>query len=39
MNKLKKPYDDCIRKKIEVTYIKISDEFKSCDNLSKGWLK
>jgi peptidyl-prolyl cis-trans isomerase SurA len=39
MNKRTKTYDDWIRKKIEVTYIKISDEFKSCDNLSKGWLK
>jgi peptidyl-prolyl cis-trans isomerase SurA len=39
MNKRTKTYDDWIRKKIEVTYIKISDEFKSCDFLSKGWLK
>lgn len=39
MNKRTKTYDDWIRKKIEITYIKISDEFKSCDFLSKGWLK
>jgi peptidyl-prolyl cis-trans isomerase SurA len=39
MNKQSKTYDDWIKKKIEVTYIKISDEFKSCDFLKKGWLK
>ncbi len=39
MNKQSKTYDDWLKKKIEVTYIKISDEFKSCDFLQKGWLK
>jgi peptidyl-prolyl cis-trans isomerase SurA len=39
MNKRTKTYDDWIRKKIENTYIKVSDEFKSCDFLKKGWLK
>lgn len=39
MNKRTKTYDDWLKKKIEVTYIKISDEFKSCDFLQKGWLK
>lgn len=34
-----KIYDKWIAKKIETTYIKISDEFRSCDFLSKGWLK
>jgi peptidyl-prolyl cis-trans isomerase SurA len=39
MNKRTKTYDDWIKKKIGITYIKISDEFKSCDFLKKGWLK
>ncbi|HOB85202.1 MAG TPA: peptidylprolyl isomerase [Bacteroidales bacterium] len=39
MNKRSKTYDDWIKKKIGVTYIKVSDEFKSCDFLGKGWLK
>jgi peptidyl-prolyl cis-trans isomerase SurA len=39
MNKRSKTYDDWIKKKIEVTYIRVSDEFKSCDFLNKGWLK
>jgi len=34
-----KAYDKWIDKKIESTYIRISDEFKSCDFLKKGWLK
>jgi peptidyl-prolyl cis-trans isomerase SurA len=38
-DKQTKTYDDWIKKKIEVTYIKISDEFKSCDFLKKGWIK
>jgi len=38
-NKRAKTYDDWIREKIGRTYIKISDEFKSCDFLNKGWLK
>jgi peptidyl-prolyl cis-trans isomerase SurA len=39
MNKQTKTYDDWIKKKLQVTYIKISDEFKSCDFLKKGWIK
>lgn len=39
MNKRQKTYNDWIKKKIEVTYIKISDEFKSCEFLKEGWLK
>jgi peptidyl-prolyl cis-trans isomerase SurA len=40
MNERTKAYDKWITKKIESTYIKISDEFKSCDFLqTKGWLK
>lgn len=39
MNKRSKAFDEWIKKKLEVTYIKISDEFKSCDFLQKGWLK
>ena len=32
-------YMEWITKKIETTYIKISDEFKSCKFLEQGWLK
>jgi peptidyl-prolyl cis-trans isomerase SurA len=32
-------YQEWIRKKIETTYIKISNEFKSCKFLEAGWLK
>jgi peptidyl-prolyl cis-trans isomerase SurA len=39
MNKQTKTYDDWVKKKIETTYIKISDEFKSCEFLKKGWIK
>jgi len=39
MNERQSSYQQWIRKKIETTYIKISDEFKSCDFLKKGWLK
>ncbi|MBN2864235.1 MAG: peptidylprolyl isomerase, partial [Bacteroidales bacterium] len=39
MNKRTKIYQDWIKKKISTTYIKISDEFKSCEFLSQGWLK
>jgi len=34
-----KSYDKWIEKKIETTYIKISEEFRSCEFLSEGWLK
>jgi peptidyl-prolyl cis-trans isomerase SurA len=39
MNKRQKIYDKWIKNKIEITYIKISDEFKSCEFLKEGWLK
>jgi peptidyl-prolyl cis-trans isomerase SurA len=39
MNKRTKTYDDWIKTKLGNTYIKVSDEFKSCDFLKKGWLK
>jgi len=39
MNKQTKTYDDWIKKKLETTYIKVSNEFKSCDFLKNGWLK
>jgi peptidyl-prolyl cis-trans isomerase SurA len=32
-------YKDWIDKKIQTTYIRISDEFKSCKFLENGWLK
>ena len=35
-----KVFDKWIKHKIAITYVKISDEFKSCDFLKKGgWLK
>jgi peptidyl-prolyl cis-trans isomerase SurA len=37
--KRSKKYLDWIEKKIGITYIRISDEFKSCDFYHKGWLK
>jgi len=39
MNKRTKTYDEWIRKKIDVTYIRVSDEFRSCAFLEEGWLK
>lgn len=39
MNKRTKTYDDWIKKKIGITYIRISNELKSCDFLEKEWLK
>jgi peptidyl-prolyl cis-trans isomerase SurA len=39
MDQRQKTYDKWIRHKLEITYIKISDEYKSCDFLQKGWLK
>ena len=35
MNERTKTYDKWIKEKIEITYIKISEEFKSCDFLKK----
>ncbi len=32
-------YQDWVKKKIETTYVKISDEFKTCKFLEQGWLK
>ena len=32
-------FERWVKNKIEITYIKISDEFKGCDFLQKGWLK
>jgi len=39
MKERQKIYDKWIKEKISTTYIKISDEFKSCDFLKTGWLK
>jgi peptidyl-prolyl cis-trans isomerase SurA len=39
MNKRTKIYQEWIDKKIGVTYIRLSEEFKSCEFLNKGWLK
>ena len=39
MNEQTRVFDKWINEKIEVTYIKISEEYKSCDFLKKGWLK
>jgi peptidyl-prolyl cis-trans isomerase SurA len=38
-NKQSKIYEEWIVKKIEVTYIKISDEFRTCNFSNKEWLK
>ena len=38
-NERSKTYEKWIRKKIESTYIKISEEFKTCKFLEQGWLK
>jgi peptidyl-prolyl cis-trans isomerase SurA len=39
MNERSKAYEKWVREKIAITYLKISDEFKSCDFLQMGWLK
>jgi len=39
MNERTKKFDKWVKDKIEVTYIKISDEFKTCSFLQKGWIK
>ena len=39
MNERTLSYETWIKKKIETTYIKISEEFKSCSFRVKGWLK
>jgi peptidyl-prolyl cis-trans isomerase SurA len=38
-NERNKKYSEWITKKIENTYIKVSEELKSCEFLQKGWLK
>jgi peptidyl-prolyl cis-trans isomerase SurA len=39
MTERTKIFEKWVKNKIEITYIKISEEFKSCDFLKKGWLK
>lgn len=39
MSEQAKVYDKWIKEKIMITYIKISEEFRSCDFLKTGWLK
>ena len=39
VKKQTKTYSDWVTKKLETTYIKVSDEFKSCEFLKQGWLK
>jgi peptidyl-prolyl cis-trans isomerase SurA len=39
VNERTKKFDTWVKHKIEITYIKISEEFKSCDFLKEGWLK
>jgi peptidyl-prolyl cis-trans isomerase SurA len=39
MTERQKVFDKWVKSKIEITYIKISEEFKSCDFLKNGWLK
>ena len=38
-DKQSKVYQEWIDKKIEVTYIKVSDEFRTCNFSNQGWLK
>jgi peptidyl-prolyl cis-trans isomerase SurA len=39
MNARTKAYDKWIKEKIRTTYIRICDEYKTCDFLKIGWLK
>jgi len=39
MEKRSKTYADWINKKIGITYIKISEELKSCNLSNPGWMK
>ena len=39
MKKREDSYREWIAKKLETTYIRVSDEFKSCNFLEEGWLK
>jgi peptidyl-prolyl cis-trans isomerase SurA len=34
-----KVFDRWVKNKIGITYIKIGEEFRTCDFLQKGWLK
>lgn len=34
-----KAYDKWVKQKLEITYVKISEEFKTCDFLKEGWIK
>jgi peptidyl-prolyl cis-trans isomerase SurA len=34
-----KVFQDWVKNKISITYVKIGDEFKDCEFLQKGWLK
>jgi peptidyl-prolyl cis-trans isomerase SurA len=38
-NERSKVYEKWIKEKIAITYIKVSEEFKSCDFLQNGWLQ
>jgi peptidyl-prolyl cis-trans isomerase SurA len=39
MSERTKKFDKWVKNKIEITYIKISEEFRSCTFLQNGWLK
>ena len=39
MTERTKVFEKWVKEKIEITYLKISEEFKSCEFLKKGWLK
>jgi len=39
MDKRQDMYEKWINNKLEKTYIRISEEYKSCDFLKKGWIK
>ncbi len=39
MEKRQKLYDEWITNKLKITYIRISEEYKTCEFLQKGWLK
>ncbi|MEE4116295.1 MAG: peptidylprolyl isomerase [Marinilabiliaceae bacterium] len=38
-NKRAEKYQEWVKEKMEITYIKIADEFKTCNFVQKGWLK
>jgi peptidyl-prolyl cis-trans isomerase SurA len=39
MNERTKAYEKWIKEKVKTTYIRIGDEYKTCDFLKEGWLK